>query len=736
MSNRFPAAEVGIEDLLSRNTHPVYFIPNFQRRYAWTREQALQLWNDIRVAWELKNGSQHFIGSMIFVSAQSGSGANYDALAEKEQIVDGQQRLITLYVLLAVIEYEFRGNHDSLTRVESVFTTDIAERLTYHDMNGGLHSRIEFFLKDVQSVISSSFASSLEHRSRFQELESFDRSTSSHHESLQRMRSNFRDLHSAVKAFTFIQQGEDTQKLASLYRFLLTNVRCVKICTPSLTSAFRVFNCLNSRGMPLEKYDILKSDFLHHLDRDDQNQYAVRWDEVMSDIGEKRFGELFEVLHAVVHEQHEFAPTKDAAYKFLGERHRSQEEVRKFFDNAFFPAAEIVVFMLKLLDNWEDPVNTTKSYADTCQRLRWLMRMEEFEWDWMAVVIVAHIKYFTKKKSKFTKDSSQLDSFREVVFRLERHVLMIHFPLHDRKDPPKSYRKKIRYDAGDRRRKYTKMMNQLDHLADVAADRSAINPGRQEKLNFMKWIMGHNIGNNSCVKSRLVVLLLLRLEEYETELVHPLITSSKVGISLEHVYPREPKQTEWPAWKRHRNIHTHRLGNIIPLALRQNTKCGNKAFQKKKNIYKNNSLMKFPSTEYFLKVGDWTPDTFKIRNYELICRVANIYGLHHFLVDQKFGVRSVFKEGAELSRKAGCSSQSKWNVQSFHDSDGDGMDSDNENDHELNYESDQSADDDFMDDGGRSDEENMTDDPFSESTQRVVDDLKIQSPPERKRKRQ
>ena len=66
-----------------------YRIPRFQRPYSWTRENIQDFWDDV----VKEEPESYFIGSMV--TFKSGS--------QRYGVVDGQQRLTTITILLAVL---------------------------------------------------------------------------------------------------------------------------------------------------------------------------------------------------------------------------------------------------------------------------------------------------------------------------------------------------------------------------------------------------------------------------------------------------------------------------------------------------------------------------------------------------------------------------------------------------------------------------------------------------------
>ena len=75
-----------------------YVIPIFQRYYRWTSKEWEQLWSDIC---ELRGQSakRHFMGALVFVPENKPLSYCYPTY----QVIDGQQRRITLSLLMAAL---------------------------------------------------------------------------------------------------------------------------------------------------------------------------------------------------------------------------------------------------------------------------------------------------------------------------------------------------------------------------------------------------------------------------------------------------------------------------------------------------------------------------------------------------------------------------------------------------------------------------------------------------------
>lgn len=73
----------------------VYRVPIYQRAYAWDTDEIETLLDDIRRA--ISHDTQYYLGSLVVARRDS---ERNEAVYE---VIDGQQRLTTLYLLLAVL---------------------------------------------------------------------------------------------------------------------------------------------------------------------------------------------------------------------------------------------------------------------------------------------------------------------------------------------------------------------------------------------------------------------------------------------------------------------------------------------------------------------------------------------------------------------------------------------------------------------------------------------------------
>ena len=152
------------------DTEAFYVIPRYQREYAWEDKEIIQLIDDIN---GIKSSENYYIGSLIVSRARENS--------ERYEVVDGQQRLTTLYLLLQYLRetkqlggtikpnLTFDCRPDSvytLNNIQSVIRKVLNKNLVFND-GENIESSILNGIKVInqQFHILSETGHSLSHRS-------------------------------------------------------------------------------------------------------------------------------------------------------------------------------------------------------------------------------------------------------------------------------------------------------------------------------------------------------------------------------------------------------------------------------------------------------------------------------------------------------------------------------------------------------------------------------------------
>jgi uncharacterized protein with ParB-like and HNH nuclease domain len=77
-----------------------YIVPDYQREYVWTEKEIQQLLDDIDEELDLSQRREYFIGTVLV--APTSEKNHYE-------VIDGQQRLTTFFLLLCALRLRFQG---------------------------------------------------------------------------------------------------------------------------------------------------------------------------------------------------------------------------------------------------------------------------------------------------------------------------------------------------------------------------------------------------------------------------------------------------------------------------------------------------------------------------------------------------------------------------------------------------------------------------------------------------
>lgn len=272
-SIKIQATEYPIYQVFSNNY--VFSIPLYQRPYAWNTEQAEELLEDLITS--LGDGNQpvdevnpYFLGSIVLIKVEDKPEA---------QVVDGQQRLSTLTILLAVLRtlVQLQFAH-ALTKLlcqegDPLLGTHNKYRLTLAERDA------DFFKKHIQDEGGIS---------KLKVLNSTSLKTDS--------QKNIRD--NALLFLKRLQEFSDSQ-LVRLGQFITKRCFLVVVSTPDFDSAYRIFSVLNDRGLDLSLTDILKAEIIGKIPDAQKEKYTSEWEDIETELGRDTFKELFSHIRMI-----------------------------------------------------------------------------------------------------------------------------------------------------------------------------------------------------------------------------------------------------------------------------------------------------------------------------------------------------------------------------------------------------------------------------------------------------
>ena len=252
-----------------------FVIPSFQRAYTWQAENILQLVSDLQDASASAN-TPYFLGSLILV--RDGEC--------RYQVIDGQQRLISLSIIIAVLR-ELETDPVLLSELDELI-------LEPGNKLRGIKAEPRLRLRDRDAGFFRSYVQEGDLEGLF-DLRDGDMETHAQRNIAVNARQVFDEL-------AKLDDGE-RHRFAS---YLVNQVTLVIVTTDDLTGAHRIFDVMNMRGVPLTASDVFKAKVVAALSPAARNVYAARWDDIMDPLGDDaQVLEEFrtDVLAAYVREQ-------------------------------------------------------------------------------------------------------------------------------------------------------------------------------------------------------------------------------------------------------------------------------------------------------------------------------------------------------------------------------------------------------------------------------------------------
>jgi len=287
----------------------IFSIPQFQRPYAWTTEQAGELLEDIITF--MNDGDvqpdklpPYFLGSIVLIKGGD----------PKSEVIDGQQRLTTLTILLSVLRSLVPKEH-----VAGLTTFLYQEGIPIAGIENSY--RITLRPKDKQF-----FQDYIQNEGGIKKLKSLN----------QVLRDSQKNIWENALFFLKRLENFSEKKLTDLAQYIITRCFLVVVSTPDLDSAYRIFSVLNDRGLPLSHTDILKAEIIGKLPSSHQDKYNTRWEELEAILEREMFQNLFTHIRTIYRK----VKSQDTILKEFRLYVRPTDDPQLFIDDVLSPYAE------------------------------------------------------------------------------------------------------------------------------------------------------------------------------------------------------------------------------------------------------------------------------------------------------------------------------------------------------------------------------------------------------------
>ncbi len=214
-----------------------FFIPAYQRRYAWQEKQCEELFNDIKY---LGNEETHLLGNLVCITGAHSANIN------KLEVIDGQQRITTLSLLLTAISKAFSERNDlgEAQKIDGLLTSSGVDRVRKNKVELGELDNPDYIkiLKDenLETIHNENLKNNLEHFKKW------------------------------IKELS-------PDEFDSFYFKLMDKVSVIRLDVYQAKDAYKLFETINNRGLSLSPTDIIKNFLLGHASiLDDETLISVK----------------------------------------------------------------------------------------------------------------------------------------------------------------------------------------------------------------------------------------------------------------------------------------------------------------------------------------------------------------------------------------------------------------------------------------------------------------------------
>jgi Protein of unknown function DUF262/Protein of unknown function (DUF1524)/Domain of unknown function (DUF4268) len=252
------AAEAKVQKVLQGDKQ--FLVPHFQRPYSWREREWRVLWDDLAELVGDADAKPHFLGSIVTAPARAVPEG-----VEKRLLIDGQQRLTTLMVLLALIR----------ERALAAANVKLAERIL--DLIVNRHEdgsdRYKLLPTQGESIFDS------DRDALIALIEGRKHASSS-------------GIHDARSFFSNKLARSDAPNLDDLLRVLISKLTLLSIILDEKDNPHRIFESLNGKGRPLSQADLIRNYFFMRLPANEhEGVYRSCWQPMQTRLGEETLTE-------------------------------------------------------------------------------------------------------------------------------------------------------------------------------------------------------------------------------------------------------------------------------------------------------------------------------------------------------------------------------------------------------------------------------------------------------------
>lgn len=263
MSTTIEVNKKSVKELLSSGKQLKFVIPEYQRPYAWTEDQVQTLFDDLAEFTrdvpkdDSDDNSTYFLGTIV----------SYENDNREQEIIDGQQRITSLFLLLRAI---YRKIEEEPVSPQSTNFKSQIESALWAQQNA-LTAEVDKNKTLITSKVIGDEGNDIFHNI----LVTGDTDP----EATDNYSTNYNIFRELLAEYAKVE----TLNFYWFINSLLNKAILLPITADSQDTALTIFSTLNDRGLALSDADIFKAKIYNHLNSEEKQNFIAEWQELDED---------------------------------------------------------------------------------------------------------------------------------------------------------------------------------------------------------------------------------------------------------------------------------------------------------------------------------------------------------------------------------------------------------------------------------------------------------------------
>ena len=567
-------------------THGIFTIPDYQRGYSWGTNQLEEFWDDLV---DVEYVSEHYTGTITLIKKEKNEIENGDNIIGTREypiydIVDGQQRLTTIHLFLISIYFRLRELNEAEEDIIRHVRYKDKELLRLNNKENQVFFKTLLIEEDYYKITELEF----ENKTQF-------------------------NLKNAREYFYNKLHKLNAKKATNLLDNLMSRFKVNIFELRKETEVGLIFETMNDRGLKLSDLDKIKNYLIYLSHRINDNTLAKDTN--------RKFGKIFNELmkismndrltdRTLAKIENTFLQDSVIVYRGLT---KDLDDIHKLVKTNIIPKNHLKKDLFSelnpMINETRKRIEDFTSFLLKSSIQYVLISLKEFEDEKVNEYLLKLEKL--KKLDSFTpillsiatgEKKIKKDKLEKIIENLEKFAFRLSFSRR-KNNTGISELNSIAYDIYRNKTNLTEVKQKIKDLT--------IKYSQQEfKETFLDTNIYKKNENNDVIK--------YFLYEYEAYLIKESNSNNKLlnfkgffnqtDISIEHIHP----QSSQPGEKNLKSVD--RIGNLILLKKKVNSRISNRTFNKKKESYQ---MSDFISSQNIANSNDWDEKNIRERAKKL-----------------------------------------------------------------------------------------------------------------------